>query len=251
VRLHAGESVATRNRTGGERCADVHRLPARHPAALRAGPQHRGGTIQLYAIDPTTGAAVAFDTPSFVTGIDINSYPGAAGTVIYSLDPVANSLRTFNPSTPENGVLTSVAGITLSGSPLDFSTVAGFDILPERGSHPGNSDPAATYGFAALNVSGAAGLFWINLTNGQATYLGSIGSNLAIGGFAAATTPSTKSRPIRWASTNGGVYIVESSQNLANWASLPGSTTATGTLTYRPVPQYDGEPRRFWREAVK
>ena len=54
-----------------------------------------------------------------------------------------------------------------------------------------------------------------------------------------------------WSSEIGGIYSIETSRNLANWFKLPGFITATQKTTTRPVPPYEGEVRRFWREDAE
>lgn len=87
--------------------------------------------------------------------------------------------------------------------------------------------------------------------NGQTTYQGTIGAGFSLSGFVATATASSKSWPMSWSSEIGGIYSIETSRNLANWFKLPGFITATQKTTTRPVPQYEGEVRRFWREDAE
>jgi hypothetical protein len=137
---------------------------------------------QNLRLNPDTGAVVAPpDQQLTFNGSDVNSsaipqvvasaytnnFPGATTTVLYNLDANLNVLVTQIP--PNNGTLNTVGALG-----VDFSAVAGFDIA----SLNSNNQVA----LAALQTGGstASRLYNINLTNGQATDLGSIGTNETI-----------------------------------------------------------------------
>ena len=66
--------------------------------------------------------------------------------------------------------------ITLAGNPLDFSSESGFDIPRDVSAPASNAAVASGSGVAALTVGGVSALFRIDLTNGNATLLGSFGT---------------------------------------------------------------------------
>ncbi len=114
----------------------------------------------------------------------VNGRTSNAGTFQYALDAGTNSLVSLANN---DGILSTIAQVTLGGSVLDFTELGGFDILSKT-----EGDNLAV---ALLNVldptsaSGSmAGLFGIDLMTGEATMFGSLGSE-AYRGFAAELTP--------------------------------------------------------------
>lgn len=111
-----------------------------------------------------------------------NSQPNTTITTLYTLDSTSNMLFIQNPA--NGGTQTMGMMVTLNGAPLDFTAVSGFDI-PSGVNAPASNMPV-TMGaaFASLTVGGMSRLYSINLTNGQATLLGTVGTGTAISGFA-------------------------------------------------------------------
>jgi hypothetical protein len=141
-------------------------------------------------VNPNTGlpASPSPDSPHNglppgATGVTAVSYTNAytqpftgGVTTLYVLEPTANQLLIQNP--PNAGVLTAARTVTLGGAPLDFGAVAGLDI-PGEVAVASSSVPAAGSGIALLDVSGADGLYALDLTTGAATLLGTVPSPLA------------------------------------------------------------------------
>jgi hypothetical protein len=146
-------------------------------------------------VNPNTGMPIGInpDTPHSglplgSTGVTAVSYTNAftqpltgGVTTVYVLEPTANQLLIQNP--PNAGVLTAAQTVTLGGAPLDFGTVAGLDI-PGEVAVASSSAPAAGSGIALLDVSGAEGLYTLDLTTGAATLLGAVAlplTSIAVG----------------------------------------------------------------------
>jgi hypothetical protein len=148
-----------------------------------------------FRVNPNTGAPVDGDlggAAGSVTGINpdgaINTgtttVDGAAYTnntpnngnitTLYTIDAASNSLFIQNP--PNAGTQTLGQTVTLNGSTLDFSTNSDFDIPPGVNAASSSAAVASGSATAALTVGGAAGLYQINLVNGQATLIGMLGS---------------------------------------------------------------------------
>ncbi|HEX5923281.1 MAG TPA: DUF4394 domain-containing protein [Baekduia sp.] len=141
-------------------------------------------------VNPNTGLPVGTSPdsphnglPPGSTGVAAVSYTNAftqpmtgGVTTVYVLEPTANQLLIQNP--PNAGVLTAARTVTLGGAPLDFGAVAGLDI-PGDVAVATSSAPAAGSGIALLDVSGADGLYALDLTTGAATLLGAVLSPLA------------------------------------------------------------------------
>ena len=133
-----------------------------------------------FQLNPNDGTVAAVDTPinglpAGATGVSAaaytNSEVGATVTTLYTLDQVSNSLFIQNPANA--GIQTLQLVVTLAGSPLDFTSVNGFEIpAGVRVSTAGA--PAAGFGFADLTVGGVTSLYKINLSTGAAINLGTI-----------------------------------------------------------------------------
>jgi hypothetical protein len=90
---------------------------------------------------------------------------GAAPTTLYVLDATTNTLAIQNPA---SGVLSQAVPVTLDGSPLDFISVAAFDIVSTIVTPTANA-PAAGKGHAILQVGIETRLYAIDLVSGAAT----------------------------------------------------------------------------------
>jgi Ca2+-binding RTX toxin-like protein len=146
-------------------------------------------------VDGNAGAAginpdgVINGLPTDSTGVSANAYTNSFGqpliggvTTLYTLDAVSNSLFIQNP--PNNGTQTAQVMVKLGASPLDFTSVNGFDI-PAGVTVTSNNSPAGLgFGFASLTVGGATSLYMISLASGDAFNLGAIGSGIATAGLA-------------------------------------------------------------------
>ena len=138
-----------------------------------------------FRLNPNDGTVTAIDTPinglpAGSTGISAvaytNSSIGATVTTLYTLDSVSNSLFIQNPA--NGGTQTSPLAVVVGGSPLDFTSVNGFDIPAGVRVSSANA-PAVGFGFADLTVGGITSLYKINLATGEAINLGTIGSSPA------------------------------------------------------------------------
>jgi Domain of unknown function (DUF4394) len=117
-----------------------------------------------------TGDSGTGSNPSIVATAYTNSNASASTTTLFAIDSSRDVLVTI--SNPNDGKLTTVGQLS-----VDTSTAAGFDIS-------GAADGTA---FATLTGStGFSGLYTVNLTNGQATLIGTVGGNLTLTGLAIA-----------------------------------------------------------------
>jgi uncharacterized protein DUF4394 len=153
-------------------------------------------------VNPVTGAPVDGDTgnpginpdgahnplPPGSTGVTSVSYTNAftqpltgGVTTVYVLEPTANQLLIQNPANA--GLLTAARTVTVGGAPLDFGTVTGLDI-PGEVTVATSAVAAAGSGIALLDVSGVERVYALDLTSGEATLLGAVGSpvtSIAVG----------------------------------------------------------------------
>lgn len=102
-----------------------------------------------------------------------NNAPNATFTTLYALDATTDKLFIQNP--PNNGTQTLPLGVTVGGSPLNFSAVNGFDIATGIDVTASNAPVASGKGLAILSVGGATSLFAIDLVTGIATKTGTTG----------------------------------------------------------------------------
>ncbi len=124
------------------------------------------GTLAFAANDPN-GAV----NPNVSAAAYTNSFAGTTSTALYNIDTQLNTLLLQNP--PNDGTLVTVGNLG-----VDFGNLGGFDIVSGMAGEN-----------AAFAVSNSM-LYSINLTNGQATSMGMIGSNagLNLQGLAAVPT---------------------------------------------------------------
>jgi Ca2+-binding RTX toxin-like protein len=162
-----------------------------------------------FRINPNSGAAVDGDPlaagvnpdtlinnlPPGSTGVVGVAYTNSFGqalaggaTTQYTLDPAANTLAIQSP--PNNGTQANILPVTLNGSPLDFTAVAGFDI-PSDVTVTTSGAAAEGYGYAVLTVGGVTSLYRINLATAAAVNLGGVGNGAAaMAGLALGNAPS-------------------------------------------------------------
>ncbi|WP_242540978.1 DUF4394 domain-containing protein [Phormidium pseudopriestleyi] len=101
-----------------------------------------------------------------------NYFAGTTSTQLYNIDTQLNTLLLQNP--PNDGTL-----VTIGNLGVDFNNLAGFDIVSGMAGEN-----------AAFAVSNSM-LYSIDLTNGQATSLGTIGGNAGINVQGLATVPTS------------------------------------------------------------
>ena len=117
---------------------------------------------QNLRLNPETGAVVATDanlnpgTPSAIAVAYMNSIAGATTTTLFDIDIATQKLYKQDP--PNNGTLVEVGSLGVTAT-----ADGGFDISPDN-----------AVALASLNVSGAYGLYRIDLATGKATKLGSL-----------------------------------------------------------------------------
>jgi Domain of unknown function (DUF4394)/FG-GAP-like repeat len=168
------------------------------------------GDVGLAGINPD-GAINGLPLGS--TGVSANAYTNSYGqslvggvTTLYTLDPVSNALFIQNP--PNAGTQTTQVSVRLDGSTLDFTSVNGFDI-PAGVAVSTSSSVATGFGFAGLTVGGVVSLYMINLTSGEATNLGAIGTGMTeMAGFALADAdgpPPVGPGDVLWQHNDGNV----------------------------------------------
>ncbi len=156
-----------------------------------------------FRVNPNTGVGVDGDNTGLTSGTVSGTNPDGAttgGTVnaaaytnnqpnnggittLYTLDASADSLFIQNPANV--GTQTLGQTVTLGGITLDFTAINGFDIPAGVNAPSSNAAVTAGSAFAVLNVGGTTGLYSIDLTNAQATFVGNVGNgSTAVQGFA-------------------------------------------------------------------
>jgi hypothetical protein len=142
-------------------------------------------------LNPETGAIVDFDTlaggiqldanlayragdtnfgssPAAAGAAYVNNFAGGTSTTLFVIDSNLDVLVRQDP--PNNGVLNTIGSLG-----VDAGTVLGFDVRSV-----GGRDVAV----AALEVGGVSGLYNINLSSGQASFVGPIADGRQINGLA-------------------------------------------------------------------
>jgi hypothetical protein len=115
------------------------------------------------------GAGVALSGTAYT-----NNFSGATVTTQYTLDADGDQLYIQNP--PNSGMQTNPVAVTLDDNPLDFSSIAGFDIAPGVSVSTSNVPVTTGDGYAALTVDGDTELYQLDLVTGEATLSGPIGA---------------------------------------------------------------------------
>jgi hypothetical protein len=121
-------------------------------AGLSAGAVTSDGPFVFAAGDVNATAA-----PNLVANAYTSNFDGTAATTLYSIDTGLNALL-LHSGGPQFSTLNTVAGLTVSGSPLNVGSSVGFDI-----------SPAGT-----PFVSNGNDLYTLNLATGGLTSLGVI-----------------------------------------------------------------------------
>lgn len=189
-----------------------------------------------FRVNPNTGAAI--DGNSSIMGINpdgsinggtttvnatayTNSAPNVTATTQYTLDSVTNTLFIQNP--PNNGTQTSPLTVTLNGTPLDFSSVNGFDI-PSGVNVSASNTPATGQAFAVLTVGSTTGLYAIELSTGAATLIGTVGAGTdPVQGFALQNEVASAGVPL--------IGLTADGTQLLRFSSASSGTVTTATIT--------------------
>lgn len=153
---------------------------------LRLNPVNGGFAFKDGDINgAVAGASAAAYTNSVETSV---LAMGAAKkvTTLYVIDDATSKLTIQSP--PNDGTQISAMDIRVNGSVLSFTAANGFDIPSDVRVTANNAAVASGFGFAALTVSGTTSLYRINLTNGNAENLGTIGTGTGLRGLAVGQT---------------------------------------------------------------
>lgn len=150
--------------------ADAIRVVSNTDQSLRLNPDSGGLAGTDTSLAYAAGDTNAGDDPVVVSAAYSSNYSGTAFTTLYAVDSNQDTLVTVGstssaPLSPNGGQLLTVGNLG-----VDITKRGGFDIYST-----GNTEVA----LAAFGVSGVAGtsLYNINLTTGQATLIGAIGTN--------------------------------------------------------------------------
>ncbi|MGQ0793030.1 MAG: DUF4394 domain-containing protein, partial [Deltaproteobacteria bacterium] len=176
---------------------------------LRLNPNDGTLTMMDTALAYAMGDANVGANPNIAGSAYTNNFAGATMTTLYGIDSELDILATQIP--PNDGILNTVGALG-----VDVSEMIGFDIVTTN----------ANIAFAALTVGGDSRLYVINLANGSATLIGSIGGILE-GSAAGAVT------------RNGMGTILGLAAALPTPAPTP-TPTPTPAPTPRPAPEDDG-----------
>ncbi|MFW9261271.1 DUF4394 domain-containing protein [Nostoc sp. CALU 546] len=189
-----------------------------------------------FRVNPNTGAAI--DGNSSITGVNpdgsinggtttvnatayTNSAPNVTTTTQYTLDSVSNTLFIQNP--PNNGTQISPLVVTLNGTPLDFTSVNGFDI-PSGVNVSASNTPATGQAFAVLTVGSTTGLYAIELSTGAATLIGTVGTGTdPVQGFALQNEVVSAGVPL--------IGLTADGTQLLRFNSASSGTVTTATIT--------------------
>jgi hypothetical protein len=178
-------------------------------------------TLLAYA----TGDSGAGLTPRVVGSAYTNNFDGAALTTLFGVDSNRDVLvmqggRDGTPS-PNGGVLTTIG----AGLGFDTSDLVGFDISGTSG-----------VAFATLTAptGGASQLITIDLTNGTATLVGTIGGGLTLTGLAADVGAATVPEPAGIALLGIGVLGLIAVVRLRRAGEIKGALTGRcgGTASF-------------------
>lgn len=145
-----------------------------------------GGAVGSVAgVNPdgsANGAGTSFDAAAYTS-----NRANATLTTLYTLDAATDRLFIVNP--PNAGTLTNALALTLGGSPLDITNETGFDIDPSIDAATANG-VASGLAYGAFTVGGTSGLYRLELSNAQATLIGTLGGlavrDIAIAGLVSA-----------------------------------------------------------------
>jgi hypothetical protein len=160
------------------------------------------GTGLNFRVNPITGAPVDGNNGGAVTnGTNPDGAISGAGTgledVAYTDGPAATGAITTEyglnvanqalhiVTVPNTGTLGTAIPIKVGGNALAFTAIGGFDIPQSVKTPAANAAVTEGSGYAVLTVAGTTGLYKINLVDGTATLLGSVGAGTTgLGGLA-------------------------------------------------------------------
>ncbi|MCS7078927.1 MAG: DUF4394 domain-containing protein [Chloracidobacterium sp.] len=146
----------------------------------------------------------------------------AAVTTQYTLD--AGSRRLFIQNPPNSGTQVNPLPVTVSGSPLNFTQVGGFDVADGVNTATAGAPVASGTAFAVLQVGGVNGLYAIELATGAARLVGLVGDG---------TTPvqglAIQMRPV------SGEFAVALNQNGTRLVQISLGALATNEVTVTGV----------------
>ena len=147
-----------------------------------------------FRVNPNTGAPVDGNlnsgTPTGInadgplnggsTGAQATAYTNSYAqsltggvTTQYSFSSASDTLFIQNP--PNAGTLTNPLPVTLGGSPLDLTSLNGFDI-PSTVAVAASNTAAAGQGWIVATVGGVTGVYRVDLPTGAATSIGALGA---------------------------------------------------------------------------
>jgi len=128
-----------------------------------AGGVQLDGNLAYVAGDRNFGSSPAAAGAAYV-----NNFAGATSTTLFAIDSDFDVLVRQDP--PNNGVLNTIGSLG-----VDATSVLGFDVRSIGGRE---------VAVAALEVGGISGLYNINLSSGQASFVGQIADGRQINGLA-------------------------------------------------------------------
>jgi Domain of unknown function (DUF4394)/PEP-CTERM motif len=152
---------------------DRIRVVSNNGQNLRLNPNDGTLAATDTALAYAAGDVNASATPRIVGSAYTNNFAGATTTTLFAIDANLDVLATQNP--PNAGTMNTVGALGFNTSDL-----VGFDISPLTG-----------VSFASLTApaGGTSQLFTINLGNGAATLVGTVGLNVTLADISVAATP--------------------------------------------------------------
>jgi len=152
---------------------DLIRVVAANRANYRLSPVTGGITATDGQLTYAAGDANASSVPSIGAGAYTNSYVGSEVTTLYDIDESLNILATQIP--PNNGTLNTVGSLGIVG----IGTPGPRDLDIAYDSATATNRALLSYVTTVASISSTT-LYTVNLATGQATTVGTIGTNLAI-----------------------------------------------------------------------
>ncbi|MGI8654102.1 MAG: DUF4394 domain-containing protein [Pyrinomonadaceae bacterium] len=163
-----------------------------------------------YAIDPRGGGNVAAGTARLVTVGSVNG----------------------SPNSPNSGLLNTVATITDStGTFIPTNNLVGFDIAQDNTAYVSLTPPTP--------FNSTSTLYTLNLSSGQATPLGTIGTGLRVSSISVAISNRSIST-IQFASATA--TVAENGTNIALTVTRTGDTSGIATVDYQTNDQAEFVP---------
>ena len=132
---------------------------------VNAGGVTAVNSVVTFTVPPAAPVPAAGVTAAAYTNNDVNQ--PATGTTLFDLDTMLNQVVIQSP--PAAGILVATGMLG-----VDAGSDAGFDIYSQLS----NGISVANVGLASLMSNGKYGFYFINLTTGDATLLGSFDENV-------------------------------------------------------------------------